>query len=170
MRLPIRRAGITKIGSSTRASTVTCQANVIITATASVSWMTLDTTLASVDVIADWAPITSLLSLLTSAPVRVRVKNATGIRCTCAYTARRRSAIRPSPMLEENHRVPSPLTASMTASAAMPAARPITVAEATAASPRATIVSTTRPARIGVMTPTTEDTTVNSRNAIRPRR
>ena len=77
--------------------------------------MTLDTTLASVDVIADCAPITSLLSLLTSAPVRVRVKNATGIVCTCAYTARRRSAIRPSPMREENQRVASPLTASTTA-------------------------------------------------------
>ena len=44
--------------------------------------MTLLSTLASVDVIADCAPITSLLSRLTSAPVRVRVKNATGIRWT----------------------------------------------------------------------------------------
>ena len=77
---------------------MTCQAKVIITVTASVSWMMLATTLASVEVIADCAPMTSLFSLLTSAPVRVRVKKATGIVCTCAYTARRRSAIRPSPM------------------------------------------------------------------------
>ena len=53
------------------------------TARASASWMTLLSTLASVEVIADWAPITSLLSRLTSAPVRVRVKKATGICCTC---------------------------------------------------------------------------------------
>ena len=170
MRLPMRRAGITKIGSSTSASSVTCHASVIITATASVSWMTLVTTLASVDVIADCAPITSLLSLLTSAPVRVRVKNATGIVCTCANTARRRSAMSPSPMLAENHRVPSPLTASTIASAAIPPASPITVAAATAELSRATIASTTRPARIGVMTPTTADTTVSIRNATRPRR
>ena len=45
--------------------------------------MALLSTAASVEVIADWAPITSLLSRLTSAPVRVRVKNAIGIRCTC---------------------------------------------------------------------------------------
>ena len=84
MRRPIRRAGNTKIGSRSSASSVTCQAMLIITARARASWMTLLSTLASVDVIADWAPMTSLLSRLTSAPVRVRVKNATGIRCTCA--------------------------------------------------------------------------------------
>ncbi len=174
MRRPIRRAGITNIGSSTSANTVTCQAKVIITVTASVSWMMLATTLASVEVIADCAPMTSLFSLLTSAPVHVRVKNATGIVCTCAYTARRRSAIRPSPMRAENQRVASPLTASTTASAAIPAASPTTVAAVTVtaegASPRVTIVSTTRPARIGVITPTTDETTVNSRKAARPRR
>lgn len=31
---------------------------------------------------ARWAPMTSLLRRLTSAPVRVRVKKATGMRCT----------------------------------------------------------------------------------------
>ena len=85
--------------------------------------------------IADWAPMTSLLSRLTSAPVRVRVKNATGIRCTCSKTARRRSTIRPSPIREENHRDTRPTTASSTASAAMPAASPITVAAAAETSP-----------------------------------
>ena len=53
---------------------------------------------------ARWAPITSLFSRLTSAPVRVRVKNATGIRCTCPNTARRRSRIRPSPIRADCHR------------------------------------------------------------------
>ena len=61
--------------------------------------MTLLTTPDSVQVKARWAPITSLLSRLTRAPVRVRVKNATGIRCTWPNTARRRSRISPSPIL-----------------------------------------------------------------------
>ncbi len=91
MRLPIRRAGSTKTGSSTRASAVTCQDSVNITPSESASWMTLVTMPDSVEVNARCAPITSLLSRLTSAPVRVRVKNATGMRCTCSNTARRRS-------------------------------------------------------------------------------
>ena len=71
-----------KIGSSTSEMTVTCQDSVNITAAVNASWMTLLTTPDSVDVHARCAPVTSLLSRLTSAPVRVRVKNATGIRCT----------------------------------------------------------------------------------------
>ena len=53
--------------------------------------MTLETTDDSVEVNACWAPTTSLLSRLTSAPVWVRVKKAIGIRCTCAKTRVRRS-------------------------------------------------------------------------------
>ena len=52
---------------------------------------TLDTTPDSVDVNACCAPMTSLLSREISAPVWVRVKNATGIRCTWANTWVRRS-------------------------------------------------------------------------------
>ena len=53
--------------------------------------MTLDTTDDSVEVNACCAPITSVLRRLTSAPVWVRVKNATGIRWTWAKTWVRRS-------------------------------------------------------------------------------
>ncbi len=53
--------------------------------------MTLETTEDSVEVNACWAPTTSVFSRLTRAPVWVRVKNATGIRCTCANTRVRRS-------------------------------------------------------------------------------
>ena len=70
---------------------MTCHASVIITATVSTSWMTLVTRPDSVEVNARCAPMTSLFSRLTSDPVRVRVKNATGIDCTCENTARRRS-------------------------------------------------------------------------------
>ena len=44
-----------------------------------------------VDVMACWAPITSLLSRLTREPVWARVKNAIGCRCTCRNTCVRRS-------------------------------------------------------------------------------
>ena len=88
---PIRFAGRMKIGSRTSARNVICHASVIITATVSTSWMTLVTRPDSVEVKARCAPMTSLFSRLTSEPVRVRVKKATGIDWTWPNTARRRS-------------------------------------------------------------------------------
>ncbi len=84
--------------------------------------MTFATTPDSVEVKACWAPMTSLLSRLTSAPVWVRVKNASDICCTCWKTLVRMSKIRPSPIREENQRVPSDSTASRTARPAITAA------------------------------------------------
>jgi hypothetical protein len=69
-------------GSSTSDSAVICHERVSITAAVSTSWMTLLTTPDSVLVNARWAPMTSLFSRLTSAPVWVREKNCTGMRCT----------------------------------------------------------------------------------------
>ena len=103
-RPPIRRAGITKIGSSTRASRVIGQEMVSIAIRARISETTLPTTPDSVSEKARWAPITSLFSRLTRAPVRVRVKKAIGICCTWSNTARRRSRIRPSPIRAESQR------------------------------------------------------------------
>ena len=100
----MRRAGITNTGSRTSASRVIGHDSRSITARVSTRAMTLVTTPDSVQVNARWAPITSLLSRLTSAPVRVRVKNATGIRCTWPNTARRRSRMRPSPIFADCHR------------------------------------------------------------------
>ena len=57
----------------------------------STSPITLETTPDRVEVNACCAPITSLFSRLTSAPVCVRVKKATGIRWTCSNTRLRRS-------------------------------------------------------------------------------
>ena len=65
-------------------SRVICQDSAIITPAVSTRPITLDTTPESVEVNARWAPMTSLLSRLTRAPVWVRVKNATGMRCTCS--------------------------------------------------------------------------------------
>ena len=118
-REPIRRAGITKIGSSTSVSRVIDHDRRSITASVRTRAMTLLTTPDSVHVNARWAPITSLLRRLTSAPVRVRMKNATGIRCTWANTARRRSRITPSPIFADCHRSASPKPASATATTAI---------------------------------------------------
>ncbi len=82
MRLPIRRAGTTKTGSSTSASRVICQDRVSITTSVSTSVTRLLTTPDRVLLNARCAPMTSLLRRETRAPVRVRVKKATGIRCT----------------------------------------------------------------------------------------
>ena len=63
--------------------------------------MALETVPDSVEVKARWAPMTSLLSRETRAPVWVRVKNASDWRWTCAKTLARRSKISPSPMRED---------------------------------------------------------------------
>ncbi len=76
---PIRRAGSTKIGNRISASKVICQEIRIITIKVMNSITRLLTTPESVSLNARWAPITSLLSRLTSAPVRVRMKKAIGI-------------------------------------------------------------------------------------------
>ena len=81
-RRPTRRAGSTNTGSMSSDSTVIGQDSVNMTAAVSTSWITLLTTPDSVDVNACCAPMTSLLSRLTSAPVCVRVKNCSGMRCT----------------------------------------------------------------------------------------
>ena len=114
-RRPWRRPGgpgCTNTGSSTRASSVICHDRPTITASVSTRAMTLVTTPDSAEVNARWAPITSLFSRLTSAPVWVRVKNAIGMRCTCSNTARRRSRMRPSPRRDDCSRSSSPTTAS----------------------------------------------------------
>ena len=81
-RVPIRRAGSTNTGSSTSASRVICQEIPIITARVSASVRRLPATSDRVSLKARCAPMTSLFNRLTSAPVRVRVKNAIGIRWT----------------------------------------------------------------------------------------
>ena len=89
--------------------------------------MALVTTPGSAEVNARCAPMTSLFRRLTSAPVRVRVKNATGIDCMCSNTLRRRSRIIPSPSRADLSRSKTPTTASRSASAAINAAMRTTV-------------------------------------------
>lgn len=138
-RLPIRRAGTRKTGSMTTARTVTSHEVLSMTIRVRISATRFVTTPDSVPLKACWAPITSLLRRLTSAPVRVRVKNAMGIFCTWSKTAVRRSRITPSPIRAEYHRVVSDTAASATATRAMTTASRTIVAT----SPRATMTSTT---------------------------
>ena len=112
IRVPMRRAGSTNNGISSSESRVICHEMLSITTSVRVRVTRLATTPDRVSENARCAPITSLPSRLTSAPVRVRVKNATGIRCTWSNTAVRRSRIRPSPMLDDSHRVTSDTPAS----------------------------------------------------------
>ena len=158
---PIRRAGTRNSGVSSSDSRVICQEMPIITASVNVSVTTLETTPDSVSEKARCAPITSLPNRLTSAPVRVRVKNATGILCTWSNTAVRRSRIRPSPMVDDNQRVTSDTAASPTATVAMTRASSTTVP----AAPPPTISSTTRPASTGVATASSALTTLTATNA-----
>ena len=148
---PIRRAGIRNSGISASDSSVICHEMLSITASVSVRVTRLVTTPDSVSENARCAPITSLPSRLTSAPVRVLVKNATGIRCTWSKTAVRRSRIRPSPIAEDSQRVTSDNAASATATAAMTNASLATTTEL----PAPVISSTTRPASSGVATVST---------------
>ncbi len=159
IRAPIRRAGTTKTGSSASASSVICQEIVSMTTSVSTSVTRLETTPESVLLKARCAPITSLLSLLTRAPVRVRVKKATGIRCTWSNTAVRRSRISPSPSVAESQRRSRPSAASATAMSAISRASRVT---APVSSP-STIASTTFPASTGVATASSAVTTLSSR-------
>jgi hypothetical protein len=131
-RLPTRRAGITKIGSISSDSAVICQDSVSMTAAVRTSWMTLLTTPDSVEVNARCAPVTSLLSRLTRAPVWVRLKNCSGMRWTWSYTWVRRSRMMPSPMRAEYHRWASDSSASSTA-------RPAIVSASRTTSPAAPV-------------------------------
>jgi hypothetical protein len=159
-RRPMSRAGTTNTGSSTSASSVTCQEMLSMTARVSVSVTRLPATPDSVSLNARWAPITSLLRRLTSAPVRVRVKNATGMRCTWSKTAVRSDRISPSPSVADSNRVTIPSPASAIAMSAISSASRTTVRVAAPS----TMLSTTVPARTGVATPRTAPTTLNARN------
>ena len=90
-RLPTHRDATSRIGNVARQSNVTCQERYSIVTPTTTTLIMLETVLDRVEVNARCAPITSLLSRETSAPVWVRVKNASDMRCTCANTEVRRS-------------------------------------------------------------------------------
>ena len=86
-----QREATSRTGNSSSGRRVTCQLRASIVIPTTITEMMLETVPDRVEVNALWAPITSLLSRLTSAPVWVRVKNASDWRCTWANTRVRRS-------------------------------------------------------------------------------
>src|SRR5664280_1604066 len=96
-RRPTRFAGRTNTGRMTRLISVICHESRNITMRTSVTLIRLETTDDSVSVNACWAPMTSLLRRLISAPVWVRVKKAMGIFWMCSKTLERMSKMSPSP-------------------------------------------------------------------------
>ena len=112
---PTRRAGMMNSGSTISASNVSRHSSHSIVISVVTSTTTLLTTLPSVLVTVVWAPTTSPFRRLVIAPVGVRVKNASGSRCTLANSARRRSAISPSPTRALHHRCPTCRKASPSA-------------------------------------------------------
>ena len=128
--------------------------------------MELATVLDRVLVNARCAPITSLLSRETSAPVWVRVKNASDWRWTCPNTRVRRSKIRPSPIREDSQ---PPMTLSTALNSATPA-----IASASQATSRLSPLrmpsSTIRCTSSGMTTTIAASTTVRPRKAVISRR
>ena len=80
-----------------RQSTVTCQLSASMVMPTTTTAIELATVLDSVEVNARWAPMTSLLSRETSAPVWVRVKNASDWRWTWPKTLRAEVVDQPLP-------------------------------------------------------------------------
>ena len=137
------------------ASRVICHDRRTITASVRTRAMTLVTTPDSAEVKARWAPMTSLLSRLTRAPVWVRVKKAIGIAARARTPRRRRSRIRPSPRRDDCSRSSRPTPASTTATTAMSDGEADDGARRPSPS---TMASTARPASTGVATPRTAAT------------
>src|SRR4051812_460414 len=161
-RLPTHREANSSNGNVARHSRVTCQLRASIAIPTTTTLIMFDTVLDSVEVNARWAPMTSLFNRDTSAPVCVRVKNASDIRCTCANTVVRRSKIRPSPMREDNQPM---LNASPASSTATPAARIDSTTTSSVSSlrmPSSTMFRTRR----GVTTTRAASRTVSARKTV----
>ena len=76
--VPTRLLTTKRIGTTVSDSSVTCHDRVAITTRVNATVSTSVNTVRNVDVNADWAPTTSLLSRLISEPVWVRAKKAMG--------------------------------------------------------------------------------------------
>ena len=124
------------------------------------------TTFESVSVKACWAPRTSLLSRVTSAPVWVRVKKAIGISWMWRNTCERRSKMMPSPSEADTQRCTSDSPASATASAASSSARLTTRFRLPPMMPLLMIDLMIS----GFTAPITASTTTRNRNAVMRRR
>ncbi len=158
----MKEAGTRKIGSSKTASRVICHDKLTRVMPTMTSVTTLLTRPDRIEVKAVWAPITSVFSRLTNAPVCARVKNAMGCRSTCPNTWVRRLRIRPSPMRDEYNRVTTMSSAETTANAATTEPSEMTTLRSSLSTPS----SMMRPSSNGVATTRDAPRTVNTKNVM----
>ncbi len=142
---------------------VICHDSRNITTSTRVTLMRLETTDDSVSVNACWAPMTSLLSRLISAPVWVRVKKAIGIFWMCSKTFARMSKMSPSPTLADTQRMPMERAVSTTARRAATRASPMIRDLSWWGMPLSMIDRKSS----GLTRPTTASTTTSTRNQMR---
>ncbi len=126
-------------GSSSSATSVICQDRQNMAPTTISTVMTFPTMLDRRSVKALCAPMTSLLSRLTSAPVWVRVKNANGMRWTWRNTWDRMSKMSPSPTIADARRSSSETPASRRAIPVASSARSMTSRSSCPPMPRSMI-------------------------------
>ena len=119
--LPTRRVSHTKNGSRISEKSVSSQLRANIATTVAVTVATVDTVEVAVLVTTLSMPPMSYAIRACTSPERVRVKNASDMRCRCANTAARRSCITRWPTWLEIHVCRTPSTPLITASAIMPA-------------------------------------------------
>src|SRR5205085_7342002 len=117
---PTRRVSHTKNGSSASEKAVRRQSSRTIAPTTVTTVVTLWTIDVAVEVTTLSTPPMSLAMRDWTSPVRVRVKNASDMRCRCAYTAARRSCITRWPTWLEIQVCATPITLVMIDSAIMP--------------------------------------------------
>src|SRR6476660_6707253 len=102
---PTRRVSQTKNGSSTSENAARRQSSRNIATTVAATVVTFWTIDVAVEVTTLSTPPMSLAIRDCTSPVRVRVKNASDIRCRCAYTAARRSEEHTSELQSPDHLV-----------------------------------------------------------------
>ncbi len=142
-----------------RQSRVICQLSANMATPTTSTAMPLETVLDRVEVNARWAPITSLLSRETSAPVWVRVKKASDWRWTCPNTWVRRSKISPSPIREESQPPSTARIAVRTETPAIASASMVTIWRSPARMPSSTMRCTSS----GITTTIAASMTVRAR-------
>ena len=100
---PTRRVSSTKSGSSTSAKAASRQSSRNIATMVASTVVTLETIDVAVEVTTLCTPPMSFAMRDCTSPVRVRVKNASDIRCRCRYTFARRSCMTAWPTWLESH-------------------------------------------------------------------
>ncbi len=155
---PTRRLIHTNTGSSSSETIVSRQSSATIATTLATTAVRFDTSEVAVPVTVDCIPPMSLAIRDCTSPVRVRVKNASDIRCRCRYTDVRRSCMTRCPTVVEISVCSTLSTLVTTAAAIIPSASSVS-------SPvrRSGIaVSSTARNRNGVTTDTTADAATSS--------